>query len=279
MIIFNSKEELKNQLSQINKNLSIGFVPTMGALHQGHLELIKRCSEENDITVSSIFVNPTQFNNQEDLEKYPRTFDKDIKLISPFCDILFHPSVSDIYPDNELGKFDFGYLENVLEGKFRPGHFNGVAVVVSRLFKSVMPDKAYFGEKDYQQLLIIKNLVQQLKYDIEIIPCKIVREDDGLAMSSRNLRMNYEERKLAPIIHQKLLEAKEMSKSRTLLETKTFVSNYFLNNNKFKLEYFEVVDANNLQPIYDITDKNNIIALIAIWLGDIRLIDNIKINF
>lgn len=279
MIIFNSKEELKNQLSQINKNLSIGFVPTMGALHQGHLELIKRCSEENDISVSSIFVNPTQFNNQEDLEKYPRTFDKDIKLISPFCDILFHPSVSDIYPDNELEKFDFGYLENVLEGKFRPGHFNGVAVVVSRLFKSVMPDKAYFGEKDYQQLLIIKNLVQQLKFDIEIIPCKIVREDDGLAMSSRNLRMNYEERKLAPIIHQKLLEAKEMSKSRTLLETKTFVSNYFLNNNKFKLEYFEVVDANNLQPIYDITDKNNIIALIAIWLGDIRLIDNIKINF
>ncbi len=259
-----------------NLSKTIGFVPTMGALHQGHLELVKRAVEENDLVVVSIFVNPIQFNNKEDLEKYPRTFENDAALLqSVGCNVIFHPSVQEMYPTPDNSKYDFGSLEMVMEGKHRPGHFNGVAVVVKRLFDIVNPHKAYFGEKDFQQLAIIKAMVAQLKLNLEIIPCPIVREEDGLAMSSRNTRLSVDERQLAPFIYKTLLKAKEKAKDISVNEVELWVANEFNQQEEFKLEYFEIVDFTTLQAINNWTETKAAIGCIAIFMGNVRLIDNI----
>ncbi|MDE7373783.1 MAG: pantoate--beta-alanine ligase, partial [Odoribacter sp.] len=203
MQVFNTKNELANRIAGLKKEGKvIGFVPTMGALHEGHLSLVKASKKNSDITVVSIFVNPTQFNDPEDLKRYPRTLEQDIRLLETVdCDIVFAPSVEEIYPEPDTRKFDFGYLESVMEGAKRPGHFNGVGQVVSRLFDIVSPDKAFFGMKDFQQVAIIKYMVKQLKYNIEIIPCPIVREESGLAKSSRNTLLDEEHKKTAPHIY------------------------------------------------------------------------------
>ncbi len=278
MQVFDKIVSLKDTIEKIkDSGKSIGFVPTMGALHSGHIELVKRAVSENDITVVSIFVNPIQFNNKEDLEKYPRTLVSDLdKLSNTGCNIVFAPEVTEMYPDNKIEEsFDFGHLESVMEGKFRPGHFNGVAVVVKKLFEIVMPTNAYFGEKDYQQLLIIKELVKKLSIIVNIIPHPIVREDDGLAMSSRNLRLTSDERKIAPLIYRTLKKAKENSHKMSLIDTKMWVTNEINSINGFKLEYFEVLDADNLNVISDWNEAEKIIGCIAVFLGDVRLIDNI----
>jgi pantoate--beta-alanine ligase len=258
---------------------TIGFVPTMGALHKGHLELMKRARKENDLLVVSIFVNPIQFNNPNDLEKYPRDLNKDKLLLEEIkCDVLFAPLVDEMYPDNVTQKkYDFGQLECVMEGSSRPGHFNGVGVVVSRLFDICIPHKAYFGEKDYQQLAIIKKLVEIESTPVKIIPCHTVRESDGLAMSSRNARLTPEERVSAPFIYEVLKMARE---SRELLcpnILRQFVLNQFSDRKEFNVEYFELADDANLQPVRTWNLSCGTIGFIAVNLGKVRLIDNIRI--
>jgi len=255
--------------------LSIGFVPTMGALHEGHLELFRRARKENDFVVGSIFVNPIQFNNPEDLEKYPRTFDTDKeKLESVGCDLLFYPSAAEMYPEKVDIEYDFGQLDKVMEGEFRPGHFNGVAIVVNKLFDIVGPHRAYFGEKDFQQLAIIHTLVEIENIPVEIIPCPIVREDDGLAMSSRNRRLTVDERKLAPFIYKTLLEVREKAHKNSVEALRVFVNSRFSKYPQLEIEYFDIVDMFSLIPVSDLSDSKNVIACIAVFLGDVRLIDN-----
>ncbi len=270
--IKNTKEYLKNIRLQ---NLSIGFVPTMGALHEGHLELIRKAKRENDFVVCSIFVNPIQFNNREDLEKYPRNLENDIsELEKTGCDLLFSPSVKEMYPAPVKTKYDFGDLEKVMEGKHRPGHFNGVAIVVKKLFEIIKPDKSYFGEKDYQQLVIIHALVKKYKIPVEIVPCATVREPDGLAKSSRNKRLTPEERKIAPVIYQILKEVKNKAGKTPINELNKWVEQQINNCKGMKLEYFEIVDKKTLQPI-ERWENKDCIACIALFLGKVRLIDNI----
>ncbi len=259
---------------------TIGFVPTMGALHEGHLELMRRARKENDLLVVSIFVNPIQFNNPDDLEKYPRTLEDDIeKLKSVGCDVLFAPDVDEMYPEKEKEpkQYDFGELDKVMEGKFRPGHFNGVAVVVKKLFDIVQPHRAYFGEKDFQQLAIIKRLVEMENIPVEIVPCPIVREPDGLAMSSRNRLLTPEQRKEAPFIYQTLLEAKRRRDHICANPLRQMIINRFEGNENFRLEYFDIVNDKTLQPINSWNNKVGTVACVAAWLGNVRLIDNIRI--
>ncbi len=259
---------------------TIGFVPTMGALHEGHLELMRRARKENDLLVVSIFVNPIQFNNPDDLEKYPRTLEDDIeKLKSVGCDVLFAPDVDEMYPEKEKEpkQYDFGELDKVMEGKFRPGHFNGVAVVVKKLFDIVQPHRAYFGEKDFQQLAIIKRLVEMENIPVEIVPCPIVREPDGLAMSSRNRLLTPEQRKEAPFIYQTLLEAKRRRDHICANPLRQMIINRFEGNENFRLEYFDIVNDKTLQPINAWNNKVGTVACVAVWLGNVRLIDNIRI--
>lgn len=283
MKIFEKKEDLKRLLDTFSKKKkSIGFVPTMGALHDGHLALVQRAKKENDLVVCSIFVNPTQFNNREDLKKYPRTLKADIrKLESVKCDVLFAPDEKEMYPKNDPEKeleIDFGLLDKVMEGKFRPGHFKGVAMVVNKLFRIVMPQKAYFGEKDYQQLLIIKKMARLLKHRLRIVACATVREKDGLAMSSRNMRLTPEEREQAPFIYRVLKESKSLArKKNSARKLKEWAGKQFSANNYFKLEYFEIADAASLMPIKKWSDAGRAVICIAAYLGKVRLIDNIKI--
>ncbi len=270
--IINTKKYLNNIRLQ---NLSIGFVPTMGALHEGHLELIRKAKNENDFVVCSIFVNPIQFNNPEDLEKYPRNLETDIsKLEKTGCDLLFFQSVKEMYPAPVKTRYDFGDLEKVMEGKHRQGHFNGVAIVVKKLFEIIKPDKSYFGEKDYQQLVIIQALVTKYNIPVEIIPCDTVREPDGLAKSSRNKRLTPEERKIAPVIYQILKEVKNKAGKTSINELTKWAEQQLNNCNGMKTEYFEIVDKKTLQPIESWENKN-CIACVALFLGKIRLIDNI----
>ena len=258
------------------KNYKIGFVPTMGALHKGHISLIEQSKSENDITVVSIFVNPTQFNNPDDLKKYPRTLESDIEeLIYAKTDVLFFPSVKEIYPEPVTQNFEFGHLAEVMEGKFRPGHFDGVAQVVSRFFEIVKPDNSYFGQKDFQQLAIIKAMVKMLNLSVKIHACPIVREADGLAMSSRNQRLSVEERKNAATISQTLFKSKIYSKTHSVEETKDWVTKTIRSNSFLKIEYFEIVDEQNLMEINDWNEKQNKVACIAVFIGKVRLIDNI----
>ncbi|MDL2314882.1 pantoate--beta-alanine ligase [Bacteroidales bacterium OttesenSCG-928-C19] len=273
--IIDLKAEINTAKQQGKK---VGFVPTMGALHSGHVSLIKKAKSESDLVVCSIFVNPIQFNDTSDLEKYPRTLEADIqKLKDAGCDIVFVPSVEEMYPEAAQEKYSFGELEEVMEGPSRPGHFNGVAVVVKRLFDITEPHKAFFGEKDFQQLAIIRRLVEDQKMPIEIVGCPIVREHDGLAMSSRNVRLTQQERQLAPTIHKILSEAKERSKE--IDQTKNIkdeVMARFCSIPEFRMEYFEIVDDKTLQPIDFISETNGVVGCIAIWLGSVRLIDVIR---
>lgn len=295
MIIFNRIQELENHLNIVrNRQKAVGFVPTMGALHRGHLALVERSKSETDITVCSIFVNPTQFNDLRDLEKYPRTLESDAELLKTVhCDVLFTPDVTEMYSEEELenkrqgiddrgwteGKnVDFGQLDKVMEGEQRPGHFNGVAQVVSKLFRIVQPDKAYFGQKDFQQLAIIRSMTRQLGFDIDIVGCPIVRENDGLAMSSRNVRLTPEQRSVAPLIPQTLFKVKEMSEAYSLYELKGFAKAQIGSEPLMKLEYFEIADADTLQPVQYLDEAEHIVACIALKLGDVRLIDNILLR-
>jgi pantoate--beta-alanine ligase len=292
MIIFNSIQQLKNHLNSMqSQNKTIGFVPTMGALHQGHISLIDKAKANCDVVVCSIFVNPTQFNDLSDLEKYPRTLEDDCRLLEKaYCDVAFVPEVAEMYTKEELelkrqkiedkswmdGKeVDFGRLDKVMEGAHRPGHFNGVAQVVSKLFRIVEPDKGYFGQKDFQQLAIIRSMVNQLAMPIEIISCPIVREANGLAMSSRNNRLTADEWERASLISKTLFKVKELQSTLTVAELKFFVEAQIKKEPLMKLEYFEIADAETLQSITDYSQAKSAVACIALKLGNVRLIDNV----
>lgn len=255
----------------------IGFVPTMGALHAGHLSLVSKSKAENDCTIVSIFVNPNQFNNASDLEKYPRTFEKDKEMLEKGgADVLFFPSIDEIYPEPDLRKFDFGKLENVMEGEFRPGHFNGVAQVVSRLFAIVQPKKAYFGEKDFQQLAIIQAMVGQLNLAVEIVPCPTFREANGLAMSSRNERLSPEGREKAKLIYQILNDVQSRLALVPIPQLKEEAWQAMENSGFLKPEYFEVSNAHTLEPALTIEPNQQYVICTAVWLEEVRLIDNIR---
>ncbi len=272
--------EIKNFIVDCRKqDNSIGFVPTMGALHEGHLSLISKAKKENDICVCSIFVNPSQFNNNNDLEKYPRQLDTDIQLLeSVNCDLVFIPEVSEMYPKNEKTiNFNFGELEMVMEGKSRPGHFNGVATIVKKLLDIITPDKAYFGKKDYQQLLIVKSLCKQFNIKTDIIGCDIIRESDGLAMSSRNQRLTPTQRKEAPYIYSVLEYTSIMGRRMRVNDLKDWIAKKINSNAEMELEYFEICDANNLSVIEKWEDNQKAMGFIVVNMGDIRLIDNIEI--
>ncbi|UPZ16574.1 pantoate--beta-alanine ligase [Flavobacterium humidisoli] len=282
MHIFYSKAALIAYLKTIKTaNSTIGFVPTMGALHQGHLALMQRSLKENNDTVVSIFVNPTQFNNAEDLAKYPRTLEEDIKKMRTLSDkiILYAPSVEDIYEGNTVSQtFDFDGLENQMEGKFRPGHFNGVGTIVKRLFEIVTPTNAYFGEKDFQQLQIVKKLVEKTDLPVNIVGCPIFREENELAMSSRNERLTSQERKDASIIYKVLTQAKEIFQNHSPQETIEFVENSFKDNETFELEYFVIADESTLLSIDKKENDKKYRAFIAVFVNSIRLIDTISLN-
>jgi pantoate--beta-alanine ligase len=271
--------ELKQYLDQQRKvGKTIGFVPTMGALHAGHLSLIRKAKDQNDLVVCSIFVNPTQFNNPEDLAKYPRTLPADsLMLESEACDVLFAPNAEEMYPKWPQITFDFGNLERVLEGAFRPGHFNGVGIVVSKLFNAVQPDQAYFGQKDLQQCLIIRQLVQDLSFNLRLHICPTQRETDGLAMSSRNVNLSESLRAQAPIIYQTLTQAKARLSTQTVEEVKHFVSQQFGQIPALNLEYFEVSTLDTLAPISGMLSGSAALC-IAVFFGKTRLIDNILVG-
>lgn len=261
-----------------NLGLKIGFVPTMGALHEGHLSLINRAKKDNDIVVSSVFVNPIQFNNPTDLEKYPRTPERDIeKLEQAGCDAVFMPSVDEMYPEKVEDHYDFGDLERVMEGACRPGHFNGVAIVVRKLFEIVTPDRAYFGEKDFQQLAIIKKMVRNLNMNLEIVPCPIIRENDGLAMSSRNVRLNETERAIAPQIYATLNDAASHKNEMTPAELRQYALDKFATIKEFDVEYVEITDEINLKSIENWNECDHARIFVALQLGPVRLIDNVRI--
>lgn len=255
----------------------VGLVPTMGALHAGHASLVKRSVDENDVTVISVFVNPTQFNDKNDLVKYPRTLEADCKLLeSAGASFVFAPEVEEMYPEPDTRQFSFAPLDEVMEGKFRPGHFNGVAQIVSKLFDAVKPHRAYFGEKDFQQLAIIREMVKQLHLDLEIVGCPIVREEDGLALSSRNMLLSAEERKIALKISQTLFKSRTFAADHSLKETIKFVEDGIASEPGLRLEYFEVVDGNTLQTVQNWEDTDYIVGCITVFCGPVRLIDNIK---
>lgn len=275
-VVVDKISDLKTMLQGFrSEGKSIGFVPTMGALHKGHVSLVERSVAENDITVVSIFVNPTQFNDKNDLKNYPRMPEKDIAMLETAgVNVVFMPTESEIYPEPDTRVFDFGMLDKVMEGKFRPGHFNGVAQVVSKLFDIVEPHRAYFGQKDYQQLAIIRAMVRMLGYRIEIVGCPIVREPDGLAMSSRNLLLTPEHRKSAPLIYQTLAEARNKTNELSVKEMIDWVVNGINSDPNLKVEYFELADADSLLPVQGWDHPNGIVGCIAVWAGNIRLIDN-----
>lgn len=275
------KELHKEILPLRAANKTVGFVPTMGALHEGHLSLVKQCLADNDVCVVSIFVNPTQFNDKEDLKKYPRNVEKDCRLLNTISEnlIVFNPSDSEIYPEPDTRIFDFGQIDKVMEGKFRPGHFNGVAQVVSRLFDIVKPDRAYFGEKDFQQLAIIRHMVRQMKFDVQIVPMPIVREQSGLALSSRNARLTDVQRASAVNISKILFKSRnEMYKHLTIAETIKKVTDQINVVQNLEVEYFEIVDGTTLQPLNDWSESEYVVGCIAVFCGEVRLIDNIVYN-
>lgn len=280
MNILTQKAELKGLLDELRaKGKTIGFVPTMGALHAGHISLIEIAQQQCDIVVCSIFVNPTQFNDKKDLERYPRTLEKDTELlIKANCDILFYPEVEEMYPEEDKRTFDFGFLDKTLDGAFRPGHFNGVGQIVSKLFDAVEPHKAFFGEKDFQQVLVIKEMVRQLKYKVEIVSCPILRENDGLAMSSRNTLLNEAERTAASLIPIIMKEAKaEFEKGYSVEQIKKTVQTKIEQEPLFKLDYFEIRNTRDLNE-YNPTSDKEAVMLIAVFCGRIRLIDNLVVK-
>ena len=282
MLLFQAQNDLISHLNAVsNQKTVIGFVPTMGALHEGHISLIKEAQKNNSLVVVSIFVNPTQFNNADDLAKYPNTLKKDIEKIITVSDeiILFAPTVEDIYKDLIVSKsFDFEGLENQMEGKFRPGHFNGVGTVVKLLFEIVKPNNAYFGEKDFQQLQIIKKMVEKCKLNVNIVPCPVHRESNGLAMSSRNERLSKNERDKASIIFETLKKSKILFKTKSVNLITEYVAQKFELQNIFTLEYFEIADEDNLLTCVKKNPKKKYRAFIAVFVNNIRLIDTISLN-
>lgn len=277
--VFNYITDIQKFLkSEREKGHSVGLVPTMGALHEGHLSLVRRAEKENDIVVASVFVNPVQFNNSTDFEKYPRTPERDIEMLqNAGCDAVFVPSEKEMYPVPVTDKYDFGDLERVMEGVCRPGHFNGVAIVVRKLFEIVMPDRAYFGEKDFQQQAIIRKLVADLSLNLTIVPCDIVREKDGLAMSSRNMRLTPEERAVAPMIYKVLSEVAALKDSLSPDEMKKSALEKYADIKDFDVEYVEITDETNLKSIKSWDNCKNARIFVALQLGQVRLIDNLRI--
>jgi pantoate--beta-alanine ligase len=280
MIVYRTKTDLTGHLLSLqNEGQTIGLVPTMGALHQGHMSLVEKANAENDIVVVTIFVNPTQFNDLSDLDHYPRTLDQDLELIRQLeADLVFVPSVKEMYPEEDTHIFDLGSLDKVMEGKHRIDHFNGVAQIVSKLFLLIRPQRAYFGQKDFQQLVIIRRLVEILELNLTIVPCPIIREKDGLAMSSRNTRLSKEERKLAPFIYETLVQAREKMEDMTPSQVKEWVTLQFKKQSELNLEYFEIVEDKGLMPIDEWDEKLNKVACLAVQLGGVRLIDNLNFD-
>jgi pantoate--beta-alanine ligase len=280
MKVFSTHTEMTAHLTeQKQPNQQIGFVPTMGALHKGHLSLLAKAKEENNLTICSIFVNPTQFNNAADLEKYPRNNGKDLAMLeNAGCDIVYLPTVDDVYPEGPKSEsFDFGNLDQVMEGKYRPGHFQGMATVVKRLFQLTQPNSAYFGEKDYQQLIIIKKLVALENLKINIVGCPIERELDGLAMSSRNERLTPQQRHAAPAIIEALNFIREVVDSKSLLKAKAKAIELINCHPALAVEYLEIADADSLSPIKDWKEAKHARAFAAVYAGEVRLIDNISL--
>lgn len=279
MDVFYKNNKLNAFLSALSNKNSIGFVPTMGALHYGHLSLIERATTENDIVVVSIFVNPTQFDNQEDLLKYPKNLDKDLKFLeNTNCDVVYAPNANEIYQNQvEAASFNFDGLENEMEGKHRKGHFDGVGTIVKKLFEIVKPNVAYFGEKDFQQLQIVNKLVDKYDLPVTIQGCAIFREDDGLAMSSRNVRLTKTQRDEAPFIYKTLQKAKEKFKTETVKEVKHWVEKQFHDNPILELEYFEIADQATLKSAKSKDVKKQYRAFLAVFADDIRLIDNMAL--
>ena len=281
MNIFKTKKEIKSYLTAQNQqNKTIGFIPTMGALHKGHLSLIQEAKKKNDLVVVSIFINPTQFNNTSDFAKYPKTIENDTQLLNRvFCDVLFLPSADEIYNNNIASeKFDFEGLEDQMEGKFRQGHFDGVATVVKAFFEIINPDIAYFGQKDFQQLQIIKKMVKKYHLNTKIKGCPIFREADGLAMSSRNVRLSKEHRTAAPFIYKTLKEARDKFNVKNATKATEWVENEFKKNTFLELEYFTIADEKTLESAESNESDKKYRAFIAVFAGEIRLIDNIQIQ-
>lgn len=282
MEIFKTKKTLLNYIErQKEMGKKVGFAPTMGALHDGHISLYEAARKENDLVISSIFVNPTQFNNPSDLEKYPRTIEKDIEILekSALVDAVYIPEVTDIYPEGLKSKdYNFDGLENEMEGKFRPGHFNGVGTVVEELFRQVKPDNAYFGDKDYQQLAIIKKLVEKLNFPIKIHGVPIYREKNGLAMSSRNKRLDHEQCKAAKVIYETLVKVNDWFRIITVSEIYQRVKDIFEDQRGMVLEYFEIADEATLKETDFFYKDRNYRAFIVVFVGDVRLIDNMHLD-
>lgn len=278
MKVIHAIKDLQAELSALKaQGKKVGLVPTMGALHAGHASLVKRSVNENEVTVVSVFVNPTQFNDKNDLLKYPRTLDADCQLLEACgATLVFAPSVEEIYPEPDTRQFSYAPLDTVMEGAFRPGHFNGVCQIVSKLFDAVKPHRAYFGEKDFQQLAIIREMVRQMKFDLEIVGCPIVREEDGLALSSRNARLSTAERENALKISQTLFKSRTFTAEHSVDETQKFVEDAIAAAPGLRLEYFEIVDGNTLQNIKDWNDTSYAVGCITVFCGEVRLIDNIK---
>lgn len=278
MELIQTIHELRAKLDVLRgEGKTIGLVPTMGALHAGHASLVKRAVAENDVVVVSDFVNPTQFNDKNDLAKYPRTLDADCRLLEA-CGVtfVFAPSVEEIYPEPDTRTFSYAPLDTVMEGKYRPGHFNGVCQIVSKLFLIVEPTRAYFGEKDFQQLAIIREMVRKYPFSLQIVGCPIVREADGLALSSRNARLSGEQRMQALQISKTLFASVDYAKVHSLAETKAFVEKGIEDAEGLRLEYFEIVDGNTLQSVSSWDESGYIVGCITVFCGDVRLIDNIK---
>ena len=278
MKVVNSIKDLKAYLAEEKQDKKkVGLVPTMGALHKGHLSLVKRCVSDNDVCVVSVFVNPTQFNDKHDLETYPRTLEADCDLLAEAgCDCVFAPTVDEMYPEPDTRVFDLGKVAEVMEGARRPGHFNGVAQVVSKLFYMVEPDNAYFGEKDFQQIAVIRAMVKQLNIPVTINACPIVREEDGLALSSRNTRLSAELRQKAPLIARTLKESTTFAAEKKVQEVIDYVVNTINSDPDMEVEYYEIVDGNTLEPIRNWSDTDYPVGCITVYCGEVRLIDNIK---
>ena len=278
MKVIHTIEDLQAGLSVLKaQGKKVGLVPTMGALHAGHASLVKRSVNENDVTVVSVFVNPTQFNDKNDLVKYPRTLEADCKLLEDCgATLVFAPSVEEMYPEPDTRQFGYAPLDTVMEGAFRPGHFNGACQIVSKLFDAVKPHRAYFGEKDFQQLAIIREMVRQMKFDLEIVGCPIVREEDGLALSSRNARLSSDERENALNISRTLFKSRTFAATHSVSETQKMVEDAIAAAPGLRLEYFEIVDGNTLQKIGDWNETSYAVGCITVFCGEVRLIDNIK---
>ncbi len=277
MKVLRTVGELRSAMSDEREaGHTVGLVPTMGALHAGHMSLIDTARNQNDIVVASVFVNPTQFNNPDDLRTYPRTEDADCALLQQHrCDYAFIPEVKEMYPSEDTRVFPLGSVAEVMEGAMRPGHFNGVAQIVSKLFAMVAPDRAYFGEKDFQQIAVIRRMVELEKFPVEIVPCPIKRENDGLALSSRNVRLTPEGRKNAPAIHRILTESARMISTQTPAKIKKWVTEQINQVPTLETEYYEIADAITMQPVDDWESPNGTVGCVTVYCGDVRLIDNI----